>query len=87
MRGFLEQAKEKLQAYRNANSAASNADIVEAIASHRDELLIGGLDWECLFGRAYPLTSGDLSITTYFELIRAFLALAISVSFALSTCG
>jgi hypothetical protein len=38
LRGFLEQAKEKVQAYRTANPDASNADIVRAVASHRDEL-------------------------------------------------
>jgi len=38
LREFLEQAKEKVQAYRTANPNASNADIVRAVASHRDEL-------------------------------------------------
>ena len=38
LRGFLEQAKEKVQAYRSANPNATPADIVKAVASHRDEL-------------------------------------------------
>ena len=38
LRGFLEQAKEKVQAYRSANPNASPADIVKAVSSHRDQL-------------------------------------------------
>jgi hypothetical protein len=38
LRGFLEQAKEKVQAYRSANPNASTADMVKAVASHRDQL-------------------------------------------------
>ena len=38
LRAFLEQAKEKVHAYRSANPNASSADIVRAVASHRDQL-------------------------------------------------
>ena len=38
LRGFLEQAKEKVQAYKNANPNASTADIVKAVGSHRDQI-------------------------------------------------
>lgn len=38
LRGFLEQAKEKVQAYRTANPNASPADIVKAVAANRDQL-------------------------------------------------
>src|SRR5215813_6970138 len=38
LRGFLEQAKEKLQAYRTENPKASHADILKAIAQHRDQI-------------------------------------------------
>ena len=38
LRGFLEQAKEKVQAYRSANPNASPADIVKAVSSNRDQL-------------------------------------------------
>ena len=38
LRGFLEQAKEKVQDYRSANPNASTADIVKAVASHRDQI-------------------------------------------------
>jgi hypothetical protein len=38
LRGFLEQAKEKVQAYRTANPSASNADVIKAVASHREQL-------------------------------------------------
>jgi hypothetical protein len=38
LRGFMEQAKEKLQAYRAANPNASTADIVRTVAANRDQL-------------------------------------------------
>jgi len=38
LRGFLEQAKEKVQAYRVANPNASKADMVKAVAQHRDQI-------------------------------------------------
>jgi hypothetical protein len=38
LRGFLEQAKEKVHAYRSANPNASTADIVKEVASHRDQI-------------------------------------------------
>jgi hypothetical protein len=38
LRGFLEQAREKVQAYRSANPNASTADIIKAVASHRDQI-------------------------------------------------
>src|SRR5215472_1500421 len=38
LRGFLEQAREKVQAYRTANPNASNAEIMKAIAQNRDQI-------------------------------------------------
>jgi hypothetical protein len=38
LRGAMEQAKEKVQAYRTANPNASNADILRAIGQHRDQI-------------------------------------------------
>jgi hypothetical protein len=38
LRGFMEQAREKVQAYKTANPNASKADMVRAIAQHRDEI-------------------------------------------------
>jgi hypothetical protein len=38
LRGFMEQAREKVQAYRTANPNASNADILKAIGQHRDQI-------------------------------------------------
>jgi hypothetical protein len=38
LRAFMEQAKEKLQAYRAANPNASTADIVRTVAANRDQL-------------------------------------------------
>jgi len=38
LRGFLEQAREKVQTYRSANPNASTADIIKAVASHRDQI-------------------------------------------------
>ena len=38
LRGMLEQAKEKVQAYRVANPNASKADMVKAVAQHRDQI-------------------------------------------------
>jgi hypothetical protein len=38
LRGMLESAKEKVQAYRTANPNASTADMVKAISQHRDQI-------------------------------------------------
>jgi hypothetical protein len=38
LRGSLEQAKEKVQAYRTANPNASAVDLVKAVASNRDQI-------------------------------------------------
>ena len=38
LRGFMEQAREKVQAYRTANPNASNADIMKAIAQNHDQI-------------------------------------------------
>ena len=38
LRGFLEEAKEKVQAYKNANPNASPSVIVKAVSSNRDQL-------------------------------------------------
>ena len=38
LRGFMEQAREKVQAYRTANPNASKADIMKAIGQHRDQI-------------------------------------------------
>jgi len=38
LRAFMEQAREKVQAYRTANPNASNADIMKAIAQNRDQI-------------------------------------------------
>jgi hypothetical protein len=38
LRTFMEQAREKVQAYRTANPNASNADIMKAIAQNRDQI-------------------------------------------------
>ena len=38
LRGMLEQAKEKVQAYRTANPNASSADILKAVAQNRDQI-------------------------------------------------
>ena len=38
LRGFIEQAREKVQAYRTANPNASKADIMKAIGQHRDQI-------------------------------------------------
>lgn len=38
LRGMLEQAKEKVQAYRTANPNASPADMLKAIAQNRDQI-------------------------------------------------
>jgi polyhydroxyalkanoate synthesis regulator protein len=38
LRGFLEQAKEKVQAYKTANPNVSKGDMVKAIAQHRDQI-------------------------------------------------
>ena len=38
LRGFLQQAKEKVQAHRTANPNTSTADIVKAVAANRDQL-------------------------------------------------
>ena len=38
LRGFMEQAREKVQAYRTANPNASRADIMKAIGQHRDQI-------------------------------------------------
>jgi len=38
LRGFMEQAREKVLAYRAANPNASKADMLKAIAQHRDEI-------------------------------------------------
>ena len=38
LRGFMEQAREKVQAYKAANPSASKADMLKAIAQHRDEI-------------------------------------------------
>jgi hypothetical protein len=38
LRGFLEQAKEKVHAYRTANPNASHADILKSVAQHRDQI-------------------------------------------------
>ena len=38
LRGFMEQAREKVQAYRTANPNASRADIVKAIGQNRDQI-------------------------------------------------
>jgi len=38
LRGMLEQAKEKVQAYRTANPNASPADILKAVAQDRDQI-------------------------------------------------
>ena len=38
LRGMLEQAKEKVQAYRTANPNASTADILKAVAQNRDQI-------------------------------------------------
>jgi hypothetical protein len=38
LRGFMEQAREKVTAYRAANPNASNADILRAVAQNRDEI-------------------------------------------------
>ena len=38
LRGFMEQAREKVQAYRTANPNASKADIMKAIGQNRDQI-------------------------------------------------
>ena len=38
LRGMLEQAKEKVQAYRTANPNASPADMMKAIGQNRDQI-------------------------------------------------
>jgi hypothetical protein len=38
LRGMLEQAKEKVQAYRTANPNASTGDILKAVGQHRDQI-------------------------------------------------
>ena len=38
LRGFMEQAREKVQAYRAANPNATTADILKTIGQHRDQL-------------------------------------------------
>jgi uncharacterized protein YjbJ (UPF0337 family) len=38
LRGFMEQAREKVQAYRTANPNASKADIIKAIGQNRDQI-------------------------------------------------
>ena len=38
LRGFMEQAREKVQAYRTANPNASRADIMKAIGQNRDQI-------------------------------------------------
>jgi len=38
LRGFMEQAREKVQTYRTANPNASKADIMKAIGEHRDQI-------------------------------------------------
>ena len=38
LRGFMEQAKEKVQAYRAANPNASTADILKTIGQNRDQI-------------------------------------------------
>ena len=38
LRGFMEQAREKVQAYRTANPNASKADLMKAIGQHRDQI-------------------------------------------------
>lgn len=38
LRGFLEQAKEKVQAYRTANPNASTADMLKAVTQNRDQI-------------------------------------------------
>ena len=38
LRGMLEQAKEKVQAYRTANPNASATDILKAVAQNRDQI-------------------------------------------------
>ena len=38
LRGMLEQAKEKVQAYRTANPNASSADILKAVAQNREQI-------------------------------------------------
>jgi Spy/CpxP family protein refolding chaperone len=38
LREFMEQAREKVQEYRRANPNASSADILKAVASHRDQI-------------------------------------------------
>jgi len=38
LRGFMEQAREKVQAYRTANPNASKADLMKAIGQNRDQI-------------------------------------------------
>ena len=38
LRGFMEQAREKVQAYRTANPNASKADMMKAIGQNRDQI-------------------------------------------------
>src|SRR5215469_17118778 len=38
LRGFMEQAREKVQAYRTANPNVSNADMMKTIAQNRDQI-------------------------------------------------
>jgi len=38
LRGFMEQAREKVQAYRSANPNASKADIMKTIGQNRDQI-------------------------------------------------
>ena len=38
LRGMLEQAKEKVQAYRTANPSATTADILKQVSQNRDQI-------------------------------------------------
>ena len=72
LRGFLEQAKEKVQAYRTANPNATNADIIKAVASHRDQLR----EQVVKFLTPEQLTKWDAAVKTAKEFLGEKLAAA-----------